>query len=331
VAAALTIAAPDGARAADDTSSPAYREAKARFEEGLKRANAGEWEAARIAFQQAYAVMPRPAVILNLAISEQSTNRPLDALGHLKEYLRHDVKDSERQVAQQRIDQLNAVTGHIQVTAPSGAVVTVDDKTTGTAPLADVIDVTPGHHTVAAKGAAAAKTQDVDTAAGQTVNVDLSGAQPPSPLPSATAPASGASTEPIPTTDVPPPPSSPPARLITTIALGGAALVAGGLAFYFGQQSSSKADSANQLHSQNPSCGGAAPPAGCAQLKDDTQAAHNDYVASEVLWITGAVLAAGAIGTWVLWPRPQQTTGVTLQIVPSVATTGAGAMAVGRF
>ena len=82
VIAALAAAAPAGA---DDT---AQRDAQARFEEGLARVRADNLAGALVSFQQAYAVMHKPAVVWNLALVEEKTSRPVEALAHFREYLR---------------------------------------------------------------------------------------------------------------------------------------------------------------------------------------------------------------------------------------------------
>src|ERR1700733_14564367 len=58
----------------------ATRDAKARFEEGLKRYEAQDFEGARVAFQQAYSVLPAVDILYNLALSELRSNRPVEAL-----------------------------------------------------------------------------------------------------------------------------------------------------------------------------------------------------------------------------------------------------------
>ena len=70
---------------ADDT---AVVEAQARFAEGLELADAGKHEPARLKFQQAWAVFKAPAVLYNLARSEQLTGHDLEALEHFKLFAR---------------------------------------------------------------------------------------------------------------------------------------------------------------------------------------------------------------------------------------------------
>jgi hypothetical protein len=68
---------------------------------------------------------------------------------------------------------------------------------------------------------------------------------------------------------------------------------------------------------------------GCQQLQDNINTAHDEHVASTAAWITGGVLAAAAIGTWFLWPKPAQT--ARALVVPTASRDGAGAAIVGAF
>ena len=67
--AGLLVAASPSARAADDKAT---REAEARFAEGLSRVKRQDYEAARLSFEQAYAVLHRPLILWNLALAVES-------------------------------------------------------------------------------------------------------------------------------------------------------------------------------------------------------------------------------------------------------------------
>src|SRR5271169_4109561 len=97
VTAALFLAASSPARADDDRAN---REAEARFKEGLARVKSRDYEAARLSFAQAYAVLHRPLILWNLALSEEKTDHPLDALGHFRQVAREAPSDADRANAQ---------------------------------------------------------------------------------------------------------------------------------------------------------------------------------------------------------------------------------------
>jgi hypothetical protein len=325
------LAAAASARA-DDT---AQRDAQARFEEGLARVRADNLAGALVSFQQAYAVMHKPAVVWNLALTEEKTGRPVDALGHFREYLRvAPAVDPDRARAQKHIDGLLAATGHIDVAGPVGAAITVDGtQAVGATPLAEAIDVTPGHHEVEARLGTVVKTVGIDALAGQTMHADFRGmdtAAAPG-APGATAPQAEGATPP-PGSEPPPPvpeqPSAyvaPTARLVTVIAVGGAAVLAGGAGLAFGLASTDKASAANSLRGQTGNCIGVTT-GKCAQLASDTSTQQSDHVASTALWVVGGVLAAGAVGAFFVWPRA-----AAVSVAPAVGPASAGLTAVGTF
>src|SRR5258706_12731827 len=153
----LLVAAPAGALAADD---PATREAQARFEEGLTRVKAENFEAARVSFAQAYAVLHRPSILWNLALVEEKSGRGLEALAHFRDYVRQFPSEDDRAGAQKHFDALMAQAGHIEGQAPVGAQVTVDGGRTGIAPLAAAVDVKTGRHPVQGRPAEGGKASD---------------------------------------------------------------------------------------------------------------------------------------------------------------------------
>jgi hypothetical protein len=336
VVAALAAAGPAGA---DDT---AQRDAQARFEEGLARVRADNLAGALVSFQQAYAVMHKPAVVWNLALTEEKTGRPVDALAHFREYLRvAPAADPDRARAQKHIDGLNAATGHIDVAAPTGAAITVDGtQSLGATPLADPVDVAPGHHDVEARLGTVVKTVGIEALAGQTMHADFrgmdaAGAGGAAGAQGATAPQAegagavpGSGGEPPPVAEQPSAYVYPTARLVTVIAVGGAAVLASGAGLAFGLASTDKASAANALRQQTGSCVGVTT-GNCAQLASDTSAQQSDHIASTVMWVVGGVLAAGAVGAFFLWPRAAA--GGAVSVVPAVGPGSAGLTAVGTF
>ena len=124
--------------------------AETHFRAGLKLYNQDSFEAARLEFLQAQAVFPRLSVLRNLALCELKTNRPLEALHHLRTYLADPASDS-RDYAKKNLDDAYARTGHVTVRAVEGAAVSVDGQGQGNAPFKDPVDVTPGKHILEAR------------------------------------------------------------------------------------------------------------------------------------------------------------------------------------
>ncbi|MFO0672060.1 MAG: hypothetical protein U0235_20950 [Polyangiaceae bacterium] len=85
----------------DDATTKA---ARARFQEGVSLYDKGQYEAARAAFLQAYALRKHPAVLLNLAQSSLRSGRPLEASKYFQQYLR---ESSNLTAAQRRRRQEN--------------------------------------------------------------------------------------------------------------------------------------------------------------------------------------------------------------------------------
>src|SRR3954464_2733785 len=62
--------------------------ARARFQEGVEFYDKGQYEKARAAFLQAYALRKHPAVLLNLAQSSLKASHHLEAVRYFQQYLR---------------------------------------------------------------------------------------------------------------------------------------------------------------------------------------------------------------------------------------------------
>src|SRR5689334_25435561 len=90
-AVALVLSGPRHARADDDVTEMARQ----RFREGVQFYDQRQYEKARLAFLQSYAIKPHPATLLNLAQSELRANRPDDAANHFSEYLRTNTSANE--------------------------------------------------------------------------------------------------------------------------------------------------------------------------------------------------------------------------------------------
>ncbi len=330
-----SIAVAPLAHAADDEG--AERDAQARFEEGLARAKSGDFDAARISFTQAYAVLHRPRILWNLALSEEKTGHVLEALAHFKS-VAHDpsADDSDRAGAQGHVASLYGQTGHIEVRAPAGAPITIDSgPVIGTAPLADVLDVAPGRHVIEARLAQGPSAVVVQPAAGEVVPasfltpVETPGASPPSaaPLPKAPGPTAAAS-------QAPPAPAEPhestdTARIVVVAAAGGLAVAAVVLGVSFGVTSHNDANKASDLRGQIGGTSGCVAPTGslvstCSQLADAVSAENRNAGLSTGMYIAaGAIAVAGAI-TWFAWPKSGSAHATTARVSPILAPGLAG-------
>jgi hypothetical protein len=194
--------------------------------------------------------------------------------------------------------------------------------------------VAAGKHHVEATTPQGNKAADVDAALGQVVHVSFLEAaptvegkpQPQQPAATDAQPAGPATPE---TTAGSSAPFWTP-RTITVITIGGVAVLAGAMGLAFGVASSNDASTAATLRQQNANCAGFTT-AGCQQLQSTTQSQHDEHVMSEAMWIASGVLAAGAVATWFLWPKPSHSASAGVRVVPVVSASGSGLVAVGRF
>ncbi|MBV9945896.1 MAG: hypothetical protein JOZ69_03510, partial [Myxococcales bacterium] len=188
VAAALAV--PSQAWAAEGAPpSPAEREAQVRFEEGLARVKASNFEGARMSFTQAHAVLRKPPILWNLALAEEKSGHPVEAVSHFRLFARLAASSEDRAGAEKHIAALAGQVGRLDVDAPAGAEIVVDGVPAGVAPWAQPLDVSPGHHRVEARGRQGAREAFANVAGGQLARVSFAASEPAS---SAGEPATGA-------------------------------------------------------------------------------------------------------------------------------------------
>lgn len=167
----FSLSAP--ARAEDDATTTAA--ARERFKEGVAYFDQKQYEKARAAFVQAYALKKHPAVLLNLAHSELRSSHERDAAQHFAQYLREagDASPEQREAAQQGLTNAKAAVAELTVTTDAEAEVLVDGASQGTAPLVGSLFLDPGAHTLQAKKGDKVVTQNVTAKAGETREVKL--------------------------------------------------------------------------------------------------------------------------------------------------------------
>ncbi|MBX3229256.1 MAG: hypothetical protein KIT84_18455 [Labilithrix sp.] len=199
---AQTVTVPAWSQQADD---PVTLQARARFKEGVEAFDKGKYEEARLAFLQAYTLKKHPAVLLNLAQSSAKSNHPLEAAGYFKQFLKEATTATAQQKkdAAQGLEEVRKQLGRIEVVAPAGTEITVDDQKVGAAPV-EPVDVEAGTHTV--KGGA--QTVTVTAVVGQKAKADLT-------PPSTPAPDTPAKPETTPPPEPPPAPKKAEASLTT--------------------------------------------------------------------------------------------------------------------
>ncbi len=182
----LSSSVPHRAEAQDD---PVTMQARARFKEGVDFYDKGQYENARLAFLQAYALKKHPAVLLNLAQSSSKAAHPLEAAKYFQQFLKESTNASpaQRADAESGLAEVRQKLGRIEILAPAGTDITLDEKERlGTAPFSEPLDVEPGAHSLRASN----ETVRVTANAGQKVQARFGGGvQPVSPVPVAPPPA----------------------------------------------------------------------------------------------------------------------------------------------
>lgn len=169
------------ARAADDPTTTAA--ARERFNEGVTYFDQKQYEKARAAFLQAYALKKHPAVLLNLAHSELRSGHERDAAQHFAEYLREatDASNEQREAARAGLTSAKAAVSEITVTTDADADVSVDGTLQGLAPLPGPLYLEPGSHTLQVKKGERVVTQNVTAKAGESREIKLKLAGEPAP------------------------------------------------------------------------------------------------------------------------------------------------------
>jgi hypothetical protein len=255
----LSLSAP--AFADDDATTTAA--ARERFKEGVSYFDQKQYEKARAAFVQAYALKKHPAVLLNLAHSELRSTHERDAAQHFSQYLREstDASPEQREAAQSGLATAKAAVSEITVTTDSEAEVLVDGASQGTAPLVGSLFLDPGAHTVQAKKGEKVVTQNITAKAGETREVKLTLAPAVAAVAVAKPPAN--EQKPPPEAEEPPPDEAAPVKtggrepfmhwLLTKpagVISGGATLLLGGGALGFAIASSASYSEAENVAGQ---------------------------------------------------------------------------------
>jgi tetratricopeptide (TPR) repeat protein len=189
------VAHAEGADAADAAAEPTeVEQARKHFGQGLKLYKDGDFDAALVQFERAYAVKPNFKVLYNIAQCDFELHQYVEARDTLSRYLKDGAGaiDAERQGAVQHdLGELEHRIAHLTVKVNvTGATVFVDGKKAGTTPLAAAIDVNEGQRTVSVETADRGSKQRIVRVGGgeeQTVSVDFA-AQAAAPAAAAASP-----------------------------------------------------------------------------------------------------------------------------------------------
>jgi hypothetical protein len=285
-----------------------------------------DYEGARVALRKAYALSPRADTTLRLGIAELQSGHPVEAVQHLREYLKHTEEPSPKidLVRTKWLPRAEASTARVDVFAALGAEVLVDG-TVQEAPAVSALDelrpsratlsivVAAGEHDVSAHLGTSTETQHVVVRGGELVEVHLQRLPDASAATPASVPAAVRSPE-----DTGTPRADPRsrARRIAVATLGSAALAATGVAIGFSIAFEQNASDARALRQAigSPASAGCQPPspaAQCPQLGAIDDAEERNGALATGFYIAGGAAAALAAATWVLWPQSHSKLGAS--------------------
>ena len=302
--------------------------ANALLRQGAELYKREDYDGARAAFARAYELEPKAATLFNLGLSELNADHPVEAAGHLREYLTHTDEPAPKleSVRSKWLPRAEGRTARLNVFAPLGAQLAVDGvvqepATVGAgpngSPMASIV-VAAGEHEVVARQGAAAESQHVAARGGELVELHFQRV-PDAPRPTG---AIGWTATPERTES-----RTPRAKWITTIALGSGALVAAGVGVGFGIVSLNESKDAANVHNEiapgsawtGTKCYGTnAGSALCRQLASDVDSNRLNWSISAASYACAGALAAASVATWMLWKPKGLVAG------PTIGARGAG-------
>lgn len=185
----LAALGPLNARAQDaavaGTEGSDVEQARKHFGQGLKLYKDGDFDAALVQFERAYAMKPNFKVLYNMAQCNFELHQYVEARNMLSRYLKDGTGsiEAERQSAVQNdLAELERRIAHLTLKVNVvGAIVYVDGKKAGTTPLDAPLDVNEGQRTLSVETTDRGTKQRIVRVAGgeaQTVSLDFADATP---------------------------------------------------------------------------------------------------------------------------------------------------------
>jgi len=319
------------------------QQAQARWKEGKAFFDAGNFEAARVAFRQAYTIFPHPAFLQNLGEAELRSGRYVEAARHLAQYLHLSTSGSpaQRDGAKTSLKKASEKLASIVIeTNADDAEVRVDEEFVGRTPLGGLAwFVEPGKHAVVARRSGYIDgTETVELSAGASKNVYVRLAQlveGAAIAPAAARPAAKPTLASAPVTPtVAPDRESHSSDARTVVLLTGTALtvVAATVGAYYAVRTgadSNKYDSARASIPSGSSCATPTPEieSACSAVVHYNSQLRTDQNIRNGAFVVAGVLGVATITTFFLWPARSSSTAV----VPVVGPHFAGIVAEGRL
>lgn len=297
--------------------------------DGNKAFKAGKFADAEAAYEQAFALKKGYDIAGNLAMAEFAQGKMRDASEHLAFALRLfpvTGDPGQRDQMQKTFDQCRSSVGTVKVTVNvKGALVYVDGKSVGEAPLADPVFVDPGEHTVEAKKPEEYKdaSKKVTAAKGGTVEAALMMEELPKPKVGKEV-----------VIEVPGPRRTIVPGVVMGVLAVGAIGAGAGLFAVSKSKENQTYDLANNQIKTTGACLGKVVDKRCDQVKSLAQQSDTFHNAAIGAFIGGGVLAIGTL-TYLLLPSPKVKKTVIqsggLHLTPVVGASQGGMIVSGAF
>jgi hypothetical protein len=224
LATAVTLALVGAARADDSTKA---LEAKALFNEAVRKFKDQQYEAAVALFRRANEVNPTWKLLYNIGQCEATLRHYALALDAFEKYLEGggaEITAERRAEIDNELKRLRALVGFLEVKGEPGDTVLIDGRDAGELPAASTIRLSVGKADVAVRRAGRTVLQQgIEINGGETTSIAAPADDKPSPAPAA-APAAG---EPRPAASPAKAEEQPRVWTWVAVGVGGAAAVAG--------------------------------------------------------------------------------------------------------
>ena len=314
-----------------------HERARAFARQGRELYRDRQFEAAREALAHAYELDPQSETLAELALAELEAGHPVEAAGHLRQYLvRSDVPAKNLDAARVLwLPRAEAKTARVDVFVGPSADIRVDGLVPERLPLPPggpppaepfvSLVIAEGQHELSVQDGAIAHAQRLVASGGDVLEVH-SRRQPDAP----TAPIWTVSAIAPPR---PPDESRPRARWITVLAVEGAAVVMAGVGIGFGsafEHSKSEADGLVQGVGDS-GCLSPANMMACSEVNRDRQAEGRYAVAANASYGVAGALAVLGVATWLLWPSAKGPSAGALRPVAVMAPRTAEAALTGAW
>jgi tetratricopeptide (TPR) repeat protein len=178
----LSCPAPAHAQGDDAGGAPGESlevvQARKHFSQGLKLYKDGDFDAALVQFERAYAVKPNYKVLYNIAQSYFELRQYVEARDALTRYLKDgggSIDDERRTSVESDLAELQRRIAHLKlVVNVQGASVYLDGKKVGTTPLPQAVDVSEGQRTISVETAErGSKQRVVRVAGGEELTIEI--------------------------------------------------------------------------------------------------------------------------------------------------------------